>query len=276
MTDSEFQAIIRLLDDEDPGIETHIRNKLVSLGPEAIPRLETVWEQHEGLIQTRIEDIIHQIQTGDAIRSLRSWLQEKEPSLLEGWFLVTQYHYPGLSFETFRNDFSRLVNRTWLELRSGMNLAERLAVVNRMLYLKERFIPNRNDIADPQNYYINGFMETRKGSPLSLGMLYLILCQELQLQVQGIVLPGYFTLIHEGENEFFVDPFNKGAFFFRNDLTRFLEELKTDDPRYYTPSSNKAIILELVRQLLNCHRKRKNEEKVRDLERMLELLASED
>ena len=92
--------------------------------------------------------------------------------------------------------------------------------------------------------------------------------------MQGLILPGYFALAHtEGDTEFYVDVFNKGAFFFRNDLSRFLKEIKAEDAtKFYEPRSNQAIIREMVRILAACYQRIKEPEKVKAFERLLAIM----
>lgn len=59
----ELNALIHLLDDPDEGIYSEIKSKFVSLGPPAIPHLESAWEHtYDIIMQKRIEHIIHFIQ----------------------------------------------------------------------------------------------------------------------------------------------------------------------------------------------------------------------
>ena len=59
----ELNALIHLLDDPDEIIYSEIRKKFVSLGPPAIPHLESAWENtYDIIMQKRIEQIIHHIQ----------------------------------------------------------------------------------------------------------------------------------------------------------------------------------------------------------------------
>ena len=54
MSETELKALISLLDDEDPNIEEHVKDKLVSMGDEVIPRLEQAWEsQKDELVQNK-------------------------------------------------------------------------------------------------------------------------------------------------------------------------------------------------------------------------------
>lgn len=252
MKEEEFKALISLLEDDDPHVGQHIQGKLISMGEEVIPRLEAAWEEvGDAEIQQRLEDIIYLIQSNGTLDELYAWLEEDEPSLLKAWFLVSQYQYPELDYDNFRYHISRLSNRIWLRIRTQMNVPEKLALIKDMLFNDEGFIPNRKQIYDTQNYLINGFFESKKGSPFSLGLLYLILCEELEIPIHGLVLPGYFVLMYKDEkNEFFVDVFNKGAFFKREDLKRYLKEVNaSESSKYYQPSTKQDILFALIKTL---------------------------
>jgi len=252
MKETEFKALISLLEDDDPTVGNHIQGKLLSMGEEVIPRLEAAWEEiGDSGIQQRLEDIIYLIQSSGTLEELHTWLEEDEPSLLKAWFLVSQYQYPELDYEEYRHHISRLINRIWLRIRTPMKITDRLGLVRNMLFNDEGFVPNRKRVYDIQNYLINGFFKHKKGGPISLGLLYLILCEELEIPIQGIVLPGYFVLMYRDEkNEFFIDVFNKGALFKRDDLKRFLKEVNaSESSKYYEPSSKQDILFSFIKTL---------------------------
>ncbi|MEL6624583.1 MAG: transglutaminase-like domain-containing protein [Bacteroidota bacterium] len=270
MKDSELKAMISLLDDDDPRVETQIRNRLLEMGQEIVPRLEVEWEQQEDEIQSRIEDIIHLIQSTDTIKALRKWIADDGPDLFTGWALLTQYHFPELDYDVYRGHISRLVNKIWLEFRPDMTVTERMSVINKMIFNRERFTPNRRSVFEPTNHYINGLLEKKKGSPLSLGALYLILGEALDLPLQGIMLPKYFAITYqEAEKDFYIDPFNQGLFFTRSDLTKYLDQanVKNKDP-YFQPTSKVTILRGLVEVLLEGFNRKKNTQKVNDLIRL--------
>ena len=59
----EVNALVKLLDDPDEAIYTHIKDKFMSLGPPVIPHLESAWESaYDIILQKRIEQLIHDIQ----------------------------------------------------------------------------------------------------------------------------------------------------------------------------------------------------------------------
>jgi len=277
MKDNEFKALIRLLDDDDPGVEAQIEQTLLSMGGSVIPRLEEAWEKEDNeWVQTRIEDIIQTIQNQQTETELLEWKSSPHTPLLEGWFLVSKYQFPDITYETYYNAINRLIHKAWLEHSPHMNIPEKITVINRMLFQRERYRVNRSKPLEPYNYYLNGLVESKKGGPISLAMLHMIVCQELKIPIKGIPIPGHFILVYKDErNEFFLDPINKGAFFTRKDLKKYLKEVNAvEDEKYYTPISHAEIIQELVKMLIICYRqaKPKDESKVLRWENLLQKL----
>ena len=271
MKDTEFKALISLLEDDDPNIGDHIEQKLVSMGDQIIPRLEKAWEEENNqIIQTRIEDIIQVIQSKNIIDELIEWKNSDE-SFLKAWFLVTQYNYPSLDYVEYKHAINRIVHLTFLETRDHMNIAEKLRLVSRMLFERERFKGDEKNLYSPKRYFLNDILEKKLGSPISLSLLYMIICQELSLNVQGIVLPGYFVLTVPGAGDnLYIDAFNKGALFTKKDLTRYLKDLKTqENTNFYEPSPREKILKELIKNIIICYRKQKNQEKTLQWENLL-------
>ena len=197
MKESEFKALVSLLDDKDPVIEAQIEAQLISLGREIVPRLETAWVTEENPeVQRRIEEIIQLIQRQSTIEGLRKWQQSGGKDLLEGWQWVTRSQYPDLDPTIFTHEISRIANKIWLEFRSGMRISDKLAKINRILFETERYKANRRSPFDPQNNYLNTLLQSKKGSPISLGIFYMIICRQLDLHVGGIQLQNYFVLVY--------------------------------------------------------------------------------
>lgn len=272
MKESEFKALISLLDDKDPVIQAQLEAQLVSMGREIVSRLAQAGETEKNPdVQHRIKEIIHLIQRQSTIEGLRKWRQAGGEDLLEGWQWVTKYEYPELDPAIFKNEISRLTSKIWLEFRSGMRTSDKLAKINRMLFETERYKANRRSPFDPQNNYLNTLLQSKKGSPISLGIFYMIICRQLDLNVGGIQLPGYFVLVYpDSDPQVYIDVFSHGAFFHKHDLAQYLREnQRVEDPKYYQPNSYLVIILSLIRYLMECYQRRKMPEKVRELEVLL-------
>ena len=97
MNYKELNALISLLDDPNKEIFDSVKSRLVELGIEVLPELESAWESnYDSLIQERAENIIYEIHFRDIVKSLKKWIQKKDKNLLEAWFIISKYQYPDI------------------------------------------------------------------------------------------------------------------------------------------------------------------------------------
>jgi hypothetical protein len=95
MNQREIKALISLLDDEDHEVSQHVEGKILSLGGNVIPFLETEWEESfNPIVQRKIEELIHELQLSIMIERLQSWKNGGGLDLLEGMWIISTYHYP--------------------------------------------------------------------------------------------------------------------------------------------------------------------------------------
>ncbi len=278
MTETEFTALVRLLEDSDPEVQQAITSRLFELGLEAVPRLEAAWEaEKDDAQQERIMEMIGQIQFKVHADALVQWKSAPKQDLYTGWMLVTRIQYPDLQEKPYRNLINRLVHRIWLDIQGKFHVPEKLLVVNRMLFQLERFQGNRRATNEPGAFYLNGLLESKKGSPFSLSLLYLMVCNELDIPLSGVVIPGYCALKYEHpEQEFYVDVYNKGTFFLRADLERYLDSIHQEKhPEYFNGTSYIQMIRALIGYLAAAHDKVKDTRKAAIFRKLIQLLENE-
>jgi len=228
MQESEIKALISLLDDDDKQVVSHVEEKILSLGKEVIPYLEKEWETsfNPGL-QARIEEIIHVLQY-DLLKSrLKEWHVGAEKDLLTGMWLVATYQYPDLELEKLRQELEQIYYDTWLEFRPDLYPIDQIKVVNSVLFNKLKFGANTKNFHSPGNSMINVVLETRKGNPITLCVIYMLVAQKLKLPVQGVNLPNLFILTYKDDqnNQFWINAFNRGLIFSRQDIENYIHEL---------------------------------------------------
>lgn len=277
-----LQALIALMDDPDEQIFAHVRDRVLEYGPDAIRYLESSWEERDyGLLfQSRIETIIHEIQFDECKRQLTEWYNGAEKDLLKATIIVAKYQYPGLDDTIVYNFVEQLRRDCWLEINPNMTAFESIRVLNKVFFGTYHFSGNSKNYTSPLNSYINTVIETRKGNPLSLSILYSIVAQQLKLPVYGVNLPNHFILAYMDEmgtnqyisnaNEygvlFYINAFSKGSLFQKEDIHHFLDGLSLPHERsYYEPCSNSDIIRRMLTNLVAAFQQVGNLEKVNEL-----------
>ena len=138
------------------------------------------------------------------------------------------------------------------------------------------------------NSFINTVIESRKGNPLSLSLIYSIIAQSLDLPIYGVNLPNHFILAYLDENGaslflqeknefgvlFYINPFSKGSILDANAIKEFLDGLHLPHHReYFEPCSNTSIIRRMLTNLISSFQEVGNSEKVNELTELRDLLG---
>jgi regulator of sirC expression with transglutaminase-like and TPR domain len=276
------QALIHLVDDPDDQIFEHVRDKIKSYGKDAIPILENSWESQDfGLLfQHRIENIIHEIQFEDSKKELISWRNSLEKDLLKAAIIIAKYQYPGLNERLIFDEIDKIKKAIWLEINENQTAFEKIKIFNKVFYEIQGFKGNTKSFHSPLNSFINTVLETRKGNPLTLSLLYSYIAQELNIPVFGVNLPNHFCLCYMDENGthqmmdkkskygvlFYINTYSKGTIFYENDIVQFLAQLKVAPERsHFEPCSNSVIIQRMLSNLISSFQQVGNSEKVNEL-----------
>ncbi len=281
----EVIALITLLDDPDETIYSQVKDRFMMLGPPAIPHLETAWENSfDTIMQNRIEQIIHTIQFETLEKALKTWSKEESDDLLKGALIISHYQYPDLDENKVRKQLAQIKQDVWLELNDDLTALEKVKIINHILFEVHNFSGNITNYHAPQNSFINNVLESKKGNPLMLSVVYALICKELNIPVYGINLPQHFVLAYINDNAnlidvnnktlsnnilFYINPFSKGLIFNQKDIDQFLKQLNLDpDPKYYLPCSNMDIIKRSLNNLIHSYEKLGYLEKVEELKRL--------
>jgi regulator of sirC expression with transglutaminase-like and TPR domain len=282
-TDKELNALISLLDEPNEDIFQQIRHKLLFYGMDAVPVLENAWDNSfDNLIQDRIEEIIHDIQQNQLLSELKDWAKNFHYDLLKGFYLVSKYQYPDLDYKSLEDKVEIIKRDIWLELNSGLTALEKVKVINHIFFEVHGFKGNKTNIDAPQNFFLNNLVESKKGNHISLGMLYIIIAQKLGIPIFGVDLPQHFVLayvdeVHEekysiaDENEvlFYINPFNKGAIFTKNEIEVYIKHLEMDKREsFFKPCRNVDIIIRLIDNLIKTYKRMGYNDKVDELNQL--------
>ncbi len=253
MTENELKALVSLLDDEDKQIAAHVEEKILSLGKEAIPFLEKEWESNlSPTVQSRIEELIHTLQYDLLKEHLKNWYESKEQDLLTGMWIIATYQYPDIELEKLKQELEQIYYETWLEFRPDLYAFDQVKVINSVIFNKLKFGANTKNFHSPGNSMINIVLETRKGNPITLCVIYMLVAQKLKLPVAGVNLPNLFILTYKDDNhQFYINTFNRGLIFSKQDIENYINELHlVPQASFFEPCSNLEIIRRALRNLV--------------------------
>ena len=183
--------------------------------------------------------------------------------LLEAAASIAQDEYPGCDVQQLLGEMDYLLARLQRRLGPDTPALERLRVLNQFFFADLGFGGNVNNYYDPENSYLHAVLHTRRGIPISLGVLWLELAQGVGLQVRGVAFPGHFmvkALLPGGQ--VLMDPFT-GQSLSREELSERLmpfrrgaESQGLDDVPlglYLQAAQPREIIARMLRNLKEVH-----------------------
>jgi regulator of sirC expression with transglutaminase-like and TPR domain len=283
---NEISALFKLLDDPDKEVFGAVSDKLIHYGKPIIPNLEHLWENSpdEGL-QERIETIIHRLHYNDLSEDFRQWNLSGHHDMLVGSLLVSKFQYPDLSTSPVLIEVEKIRRNIWLELNAYLTPLEQIRIVTGILYSYYGLKGTEINYEEPNEFFIQKVLESKKGNQLSCGVLYLILCELLDIPVKAINIPKQFVLAYfrpgYGEEkpqdyadkiEFYIDP-SSGMVFTHKDIESYFKRISVPPVRsYFKPLPNKKVIQYLLEETAKCFSKAKDSYKKEELMKLAELI----
>ena len=226
--ESNIQALIRLLAEDNPEIIEVARVKLVELGEQAIPLLERAMaEDEDSKVRVEAKGVLERIRLAQIGKQWEQTaaLPDEKMDLESGAFLLAKVSYPDLDPTPYQQKLDQLADRARPQLAAASSDKDKLVVLNQVLFKDERFRGDWNNYFDPQNSYLNRVMDRKLGIPISLAVLYLLVAQRLKIPIQGAGIPGHFMVKYkDAKTEFFIDAFNEGRFLSRPECVQFIVE----------------------------------------------------
>ena len=290
--EKQLKALLHLLDDPDEEVAGAVVARILAYGNEAIPQLEKAWaHSHDEALQGRLETLIHRVHFSELSDDFREWDAAEMPDLLQGAILLSRYAYPGLRIENVLTQFERVRLNAWLEINTYLSPIEQVNALNSVLYGYYRLQGSELSRRQPAPFFLNALLDSRQGNAFSLGVLYLALCERLDVPLFAVSIPQQFLLAYMNGSpgeipeedstdlarhiRFYLDPVN-GNIYSPFDVAAYLRKTgAVQSARYYVPLPPRKIMRQMLEALAIAYEGQKKEEKAAEV-RLLRKLISEE
>ena len=193
-------------------------------------------------------------------------------SLVEAAASIGHDEFPQLDTQAVLAEIDALADRLKRRFPVDAVPVQRLRWLNRFFFQELGFAGNVNDYYDPCNSYLHQVLETRRGIPITLAILYMELATQIGLTARGVSFPGHFLVklrMHTGQQhgEVVIDPFT-GQSLSREELDELLAPYKRsrglqgdfDVPMglFLQSATPREIVSRMLRNLKEIHRSAQN------------------
>ncbi len=277
MQESELRALVSLLDDTDPEVYEHVTAKLLELGPTIVPILESEWESmglSNPFLQKQIEDLIHTVQFNTLKNRLLNWKNTENRDLLEGIWILNTIQNPDLEFENVKKQVEQIFYEVWIEFRNELHPDDQIKILNAVFFDKLGFGPATKNIHAVSNSMLSQVLETKRGNPIMLCSIYMIVAQKLKIPLFGVNLPNLFVLTYKTElMQFYINVFNRGVVIHKLDIDNFLEQLKIAPINsYYEPCNTIEFLKRMLRNIAFSFERAGDHDRIQEIQILMNIL----
>lgn len=180
---------------------------------------------------------------------------ESPEALVNGAVAIALHHQHDVDHGSVGETIQRYADTIRARVR-GTQPQALLAHLHELLFEEEGFSGNTDDYYDVKNSYLPVVLQTKRGLPITLSLIYKAVAERLGLCVWGIGLPGHFICGLEVEGaQMLVDPFSGGKLLTRDEAyERFVEVLGTEvewTEDLLQPISNRHWLTRILQNLLH-------------------------
>ena len=153
--------------------------------------------------------------------------------------------------ETIQNHANKIRGRVRSNRRHVL-----VAHLHDYLFEELNFAGNRDDYYNAVNSYLPAVLETKRGLPISLCLMYRLIAERLGLRVNGVGLPGHFVVSVHAEGEpMLIDCFDGGRLLSQDEAHQKVMEIHGPDAEwtdeFLRPVSNRHWLTRMLQNLLN-------------------------
>ena len=284
---SEISALLQLIEDPDAEVYQSVSDKIATIGKAIIPNLENLWEATlNEEVQERIEMLIHQLHYKDLFVDMESW-KENPSELLEGALLAANYHYPDADGDVVRKQIEKMRRNVWLELSYYLTPMEQVNILNSIFFSYYKQKGTELNYKEPGEFLINQSLEAKKGNALSNGIIYLILCEKLDIPVKALAIPrqfilGFIDLSYDALNpkghasqkvKFYIDGLS-GQMYSHKDIEGYFKRMNVPPVNsYFKPLTNVQVIKFLLEEYAKCFDNDRDRYKLNELISLANILG---
>ena len=275
--DSEIKALISLIQEEEEDSADRLKNELASiirLNPERVETIVT----HEFSANTPqfLLDLLEETRW-EALEKMFMRLAmpgSAEVNLEEGLFLLSKFAYPSISLMDVSAPLDAMAQDMGDAVDANVSLEKVIDVFQDVVFGKNGFAGHELNNFSPDNVYLYSVLKNRRGTPVTMAAVYMLLGKRLGIQVTGVDFPGHYLVAFKAKNgALLVDPYNGGKIITEKECRDIVARRGMRwTPEFLRAADSARTISRAISNLIFIYNKLKDEKKNVYLKRYMELL----
>lgn len=258
-------ALLALLDDTTYSVRTAVRAELERLGPTGVAFLREASHSENGDISSAARELLDALTGGQPERVFRDFIRSFNYELETGVLLLDRVANPHVGMADYERFLAEVSDRCRELLVHPSTAWEKCRILNRVIFGEYGFSGDLDNFYDPRNSFLSDVLERRRGIPISLSILYLLVADRCNLELSPVAFPGRFMVGCFLDIEpFYIDVFEGGVFRSMEDIEEMLEPYEIElEPAIFAPCPVGEVLARCCRNLVNQYSRAGDSEQVR-------------
>jgi regulator of sirC expression with transglutaminase-like and TPR domain len=209
---AQLNALERLMDDPSPVVRQAVLKGVQAAGTEGLLWLEQLRERKD--LAPYAQALLSELRTPESsAQELIRALQSGEVDLERACLLLERIHNPKIADDAYRAALDRYCERTRELIAEPLDTRAKCRLLCRVLFGEEGFRGSEQSFATPSSSLLSHVLADRRGIPISLCLVFLLVARRLGLPVEPVGLPGRFMVgVFRGKDPLYIDCYEGGAF----------------------------------------------------------------
>lgn len=249
-------AFLSLLDDTSPAVRKALLDYFAANANAIVPFLKDAAAGKNRSVAWHARWFLEELKFSDPVAEFKGFIRSLNYELETGALLLSRTVSPGIDIGACCSLLDEISARCRELIAEPMTAREKCRIINRVLFHEFGFHGNVDHYTDPLNSFIDQVLERRKGIPISLSIVYLLVANRVGVDLEPVGLPGHFVIgCFTEDAPFFVDAFEQGVFRTTEDLFTLLR-LQQIEPKEtdLAPTPVREVLCRCCRNLVNHYR----------------------
>ena len=246
-------ALEGLLDDPSPAVRHALLAYFSQHVRGSLEFLRYISSQPNRVLALHANAYLRELNFSDPVTEFRGFIRSLNYELESGALLLSRTVHPDLDVGASCTQFDALAARCRELIAEPAAARDKCRVINRVLFHENGFRGNIEHYADPLNSFLDQVLIRRKGLPITLSMVYLLVADRIGLSLEPIGLPGHFLVGCYAEDlPFYIDPFNGGRLLTANEAFALLRKYSVSPTiADLAPTPVREVLCRCCRNLVN-------------------------
>lgn len=277
LTPQEIGAIVSLLADADERTDALIAEQLIARPAASRAAVLSRAKEAGVWVEARLERVLRQnARERIAGRFAALPLDERgQVDLEDAAFLVAHIVQPEFNTRAYQRQLDKWAEDVFMAMAPNGGPAAGLDALCAVLFQHLGLHGEHDDYYSPQNSSIPYAMDTRKGLPITLAVVALLVAKRLQLPLRGIGMPGHFVLRYDLPSApVYIDAFEGGELLSAEECEEKIRSFGYKTTKALIVAGSTAIVVRMLRNLSHAYQRLEDREGEADCQACLNALVA--